>query len=142
MGYRPPTKDADMVGRRFVRLTVLARAERVAGSHGSDRWRCVCDCGTELVASGPNVRRGNTKSCGCLITGNRRGSVDAGDAVGILLTKSKMAYVDHVDADLARFNWRACPESHTDYAARAKRQNGRHATVRLHIEIAKRMATA
>jgi hypothetical protein len=33
---------------------------------GGSNWICVCDCGTEVIAVGSNLRRGSTKSCGCL----------------------------------------------------------------------------
>lgn len=33
---------------------------------GDSMWRCRCHCGTEFIASGRDIRYGNTKSCGCL----------------------------------------------------------------------------
>lgn len=54
----------DMTGKRFGRLTVV---EYVGNTReGRAEWRCVCDCGKTIVAHGKNIRRGNTKSCGCL----------------------------------------------------------------------------
>lgn len=29
-------------------------------------WKCLCDCGEEIYASGSNLDTGNTQSCGCL----------------------------------------------------------------------------
>ena len=29
-------------------------------------WRCICDCGTEVVVPHGSLRNGETKSCGCL----------------------------------------------------------------------------
>jgi len=49
----------NIVGQRFGRLVVL---EELPGS----RIRCKCDCGNETVVLRPNLRSGNTKSCGCL----------------------------------------------------------------------------
>lgn len=30
------------------------------------RWKCICDCGTEKITSQNSLRRGLTRSCGCL----------------------------------------------------------------------------
>jgi hypothetical protein len=49
----------DLVARRFKRLTVLAYV-------GHQKWSCVCDCGAHVVVHGNALRRGRTKSCGCL----------------------------------------------------------------------------
>lgn len=53
----------DLTGQRFIRLLVIGTAE------SKDRrawWKCRCDCGTELTVQGKALRRGHTKSCGCL----------------------------------------------------------------------------
>src|ERR1700674_3702590 len=49
----------DLIGRRFDRLVVVKRAD-------SKRWECLCDCGTVKAVLGSALRRGETKSCGCL----------------------------------------------------------------------------
>lgn len=54
----------DLTGRRFNRLVVLYRDENGKGS--KSRWKCICDCGTETVVSGTNLKTGAVKSCGCL----------------------------------------------------------------------------
>lgn len=59
----------DMTGQRFERLVVLERAP----NKGDDvSWKCVCDCGETLVTTGANLRRGKTRSCGCLLIESRR----------------------------------------------------------------------
>lgn len=54
----------DITGQHFGRWTALDpdRTDR----HGNRRWRCLCDCGTQKVVSGHNLRSGETLSCGCL----------------------------------------------------------------------------
>lgn len=57
-------KFIDIAGQRFGRLLVLA----VDGKDrfGTFKWRCVCDCGKEVTVGGSTLRKGVTKSCGCL----------------------------------------------------------------------------
>lgn len=52
----------EMVGLAFGRLTVLSRAGTL---QGRPMWLCACSCGTYRTVSGHNLRRGNTRSCGC-----------------------------------------------------------------------------
>ena len=62
----------DLTGKRFGRLTVLERAENYkytldCGLYTTKAtWRCKCDCGAECIVIGANLRRGSTRSCGCL----------------------------------------------------------------------------
>lgn len=55
-------KKIDIIGQKFNMLTVLEEC----GHQGADRaFKCICDCGKEKIASIRNLRRGDTKSCGC-----------------------------------------------------------------------------
>ena len=54
----------DLTGQRFGRLVVIGREGSTA--QGTATWRCLCDCGNECVVEGAKLRKGNTKSCGCL----------------------------------------------------------------------------
>ena len=53
----------DLTGQKFSRLLVLERVEN--SKSGKARWRCRCDCGNEIIATGAHLLSGNTKSCGC-----------------------------------------------------------------------------
>lgn len=53
----------NITGQRFGMLTVLERAEN--SSSGVVMWRCRCDCGTEKVFRGKDIKSGSTSSCGC-----------------------------------------------------------------------------
>ena len=55
----------DMAGQRFGQLVVLEQAEGRA-TNRSAYWLCQCDCGNKTVVRGNSLRRGDTKSCGCL----------------------------------------------------------------------------
>ena len=54
----------DLTGQRFGRLVVLGREETL--KRGVSRWLCQCDCGGQIVTSTNSLRRGATRSCGCL----------------------------------------------------------------------------
>lgn len=54
----------DLAGIRFGRLVAVERAT-LATSSGV-MWRCTCDCGKTVVVRTGALRRGATKSCGCL----------------------------------------------------------------------------
>jgi len=55
----------EMAGKRVGRLVVLERSA-LTDSHKRALWRCRCDCGAEAVVVGDYLRRGLTRSCGCL----------------------------------------------------------------------------
>lgn len=55
-------KAIDLTGKTFGRLTVIAISKRSRRA----AWDCQCVCGNSVVVAGPELRRGETKSCGCL----------------------------------------------------------------------------
>jgi len=54
----------DLTGQTFGLLTVLSREGR--DSTGKTTWRLRCVCGGVSIAVGLNLKKGTTKSCGCL----------------------------------------------------------------------------
>lgn len=55
-----------MIGRKFGRLTVIAKGEKVPYSRQAT-WICQCSCGNVTSAIvGSRLRNGTTKSCGCI----------------------------------------------------------------------------
>ncbi|GHV74239.1 hypothetical protein AGMMS49940_15410 [Spirochaetia bacterium] len=58
-------KFIDLTGQRFGRLAVI---ERSGSIDGGAAWTCQCSCKnkTKKVISGKELRRGDTKSCGCI----------------------------------------------------------------------------
>lgn len=56
----PPLKP--WLGKRFGALTVIGYDGKRGGVH---HWRCLCDCGNEIVTTQSNLKNGHTKSCGC-----------------------------------------------------------------------------
>lgn len=55
----------DLTHQRFGRLVVEQRAKTVA-RNGNVCWLCQCDCGKRVVVEGYALRKGITRSCGCL----------------------------------------------------------------------------
>lgn len=54
----------DLIGERFGLLIVVERSGR--SKNGNAKWRCVCDCGGEIVVRSDHLKRGRTTHCGCL----------------------------------------------------------------------------
>lgn len=54
----------DISGQKFGRLTVLHKLP--PRDNGGSNWLCRCECGAEFTAIGSNIRKGDTRSCGCL----------------------------------------------------------------------------
>lgn len=63
-GKHPNPHTPDMVGVRHGRLVGIKRLEN--DKRGSAIWLWQCDCGQQASIAGGAVRKGNTKSCGCL----------------------------------------------------------------------------
>ena len=55
----------DMTGQRFGRLVVIGR-DLIKSKWQQAMWACKCDCGTTISVRGQDLRRGNSRSCGCL----------------------------------------------------------------------------
>ena len=54
----------DLRGQRFGRFVVI---DRGAAKDGRTTWRCRCDCGQEKVVLAELLRRGDSRSCGCIV---------------------------------------------------------------------------
>lgn len=59
----------DLSGMKYGTLTVLSYYDTIDVSNGYTahrrRWKCRCDCGSEIVVREGNLLSGNTCSCGC-----------------------------------------------------------------------------
>ena len=58
----------DLTNQRFGKLVAIKRVEDYISPNGShqSQWECKCDCGNEVIVVANSLRRGLTKSCGCL----------------------------------------------------------------------------
>ena len=59
MGY---VGHRDLAGHKYGQLTVLSFHDKKGNNR---RWLCRCDCGTECIKYGHQMRAGQTVSCGC-----------------------------------------------------------------------------
>lgn len=65
----------DIAGQRYSRWLVL---EYVGSANHNQLWLCRCDCGTERIVNGSNLKKGLSKCCGCVtkdITGKQFGEL-------------------------------------------------------------------
>lgn len=54
----------DMTGQKCGSLLVICREASV---NKLAAWRCRCECGKEVIATGSDLRQGKIKTCGCRI---------------------------------------------------------------------------
>ena len=53
---------SDLTGQKFGRLILI---ERIVIKHKTN-YKCVCDCGNEIITRSFDLKSGHSKSCGCL----------------------------------------------------------------------------
>jgi len=82
----PPKGVKDLTGQRFGRLEVKS-FEKITIS--GPKWICKCDCGTSRAVLGCSLKKGRTKSCGCL---NAELAKARGFKHGLCETKSYAAW--------------------------------------------------
>lgn len=58
-------KPHDLTGKTFANWTVIGYAGAKPPKHKA-RWLCVCACGAQKIVNAENLKRGKSKSCGCL----------------------------------------------------------------------------
>lgn len=61
----------DITNQRFGKLVALRKSNLVFPD-GELRWECICDCGNTKILPGTRLRRGNVKSCGCILKVDQR----------------------------------------------------------------------
>jgi len=58
-------KKNDLTNLRFGKLKVIKEDFERCGN-GDIKWECICDCGNIKSVRASNLKRGKTRSCGCL----------------------------------------------------------------------------
>lgn len=61
------TKTKNLIGQKFGKLTVVELLEESTPKHNR-QYRCICDCGNEIITTTTYLLTGQTRSCGCLIS--------------------------------------------------------------------------
>jgi hypothetical protein len=56
----------NLINKRFGKLKAKRRVRNPLLDRRDAWWLCECDCGCEVSVPAYNLKRGNTKSCGCL----------------------------------------------------------------------------
>lgn len=54
----------DLLNQKFGRLTVIRKAGKT--NQNAQLWECVCECGQHTFTTTARLRKGKTRSCGCL----------------------------------------------------------------------------
>lgn len=84
----------NLLGKRFSSLTVIAEAP---SKNGRTYWLCRCDCGREKIILASSLKRGLTRTCGCVnlgkrtqLVGQRFGKLVAIECVGVTSDKNTL----------------------------------------------------
>lgn len=61
-------KVVDLAGKIINGIKIIERSyeKQHKDKYHKIYWKCICHCGNEFIASGNNLKSGNTKSCGCV----------------------------------------------------------------------------
>ena len=99
-------KNIDITGMRFGKLTAVSmESDR---RHGSQVWRCICECGNSKLVIRKSLLAGGTRSCGCMIKGGRYKHGYDGGSRGINLTGcrfGKLTVVAFLEASQRGWLW-------------------------------------
>lgn len=53
-----------LIGKQYGKLKVVGYSH----TDGKRYWKCLCECGKNLIASTGHLNSGGAKSCGCVMT--------------------------------------------------------------------------
>src|SRR5271167_4961926 len=63
----------DLTNKKFGFLTVIGLSP-IRKKCNNRHWDCKCECGSLVTLPAYNIKRGNTRSCGCLRSTRNRGN--------------------------------------------------------------------
>jgi hypothetical protein len=95
-------KTINLIGEKFGRLVVISEAKK-KDNQWHTYWNCQCDCGNISIIPTGSLKRGLTRSCGCLrkeqykdITGQRFGRLIA---LKIIATSNQRSHIWECQCD-------------------------------------------
>jgi hypothetical protein len=97
----------DLTGVIFGRLIVEEFSH--INKHGEALWLCLCSCGNKKIILGSSLRKGQSKSCGCLKTGRHITTWEPivdGNYLKIPLKLNRFAIIDKEDlSKIFKYSW-------------------------------------
>ena len=55
-----------LIGNIYGRLTVISQSD-LRYKDNKIKYNCQCICGNEIIVGAANLKKGNVKSCGCIL---------------------------------------------------------------------------
>ena len=113
-----PKKAKDITGQRFGRLIALGPVGK--NDNSNVIWLCVCDCGKITNVVGDYLRKGGTRSCGCLSQESRTVHGMRGTAIYRIWSHIKGRCINQSDNAYASYGGRnihICDEWRHDFQA-------------------------
>lgn len=89
--------EKDMTGMVFGKLTVVSKSNFKNSYSNHTYWNCKCECGNTCIVMGANLRKGNTTSCGCLLSKGE-------EVIGNLLEDADIYYKSQKTFESCRFD--------------------------------------
>jgi len=81
----------EIVGQVFERLTVVKEIDRIGGML---RVECSCQCGKTKVVYANNLKRGTTRSCGCLMVEQKKAAAKHGGSANGKSTPEYLCWIE------------------------------------------------
>lgn len=121
------SKRAELIGKRFGKLTVVARE---ASKNGKAKWLCQCDCGGTTITDSNHLISGHTQSCGCIgierIKNLNKGKSLTYDLTGDRYGKLTVISFSHYSDDKKRTFWKCKCDCGCEVIARADQLKNGH----------------
>lgn len=93
----------DLTNQRFGKLVALKPTTMKDGSHMY--WLCQCDCGEQIEVSSNGLKRGSTKSCGCITTSIGEDNIEQILINNNIKYKKEISFDDLKNVKLLRFDF-------------------------------------